>query len=69
MLTLCCLQVLLQLALQGEHGQERAAAVKAIQAFCMANPEGQLALLSDLLSSVAFQARGEHFIDVEDHRL
>lgn len=53
-----CLQVIAHMALHAQDKRLQHAAVRAVQGFCIANPEGQLALLSDLPHSAIHEFRG-----------
>ena len=53
------MQVILHFALDVPERRVQLAAVKALQAFCIANPEGQLALLSDLSNLTTTADSGE----------
>lgn len=59
LLTLVLTQVVVQLAMHDRDRRVKLAAVKALQAFCIANPEGQLLLLSDLSAHTPSQSTGE----------
>ena len=54
------MQVILHFALNVPERRVQLAAVKALQAFCIANAEGQLALLSDLSDLTKTADSGEY---------
>lgn len=59
LVTLVFTQVIVELAMHDGDRRVKLAAVKALQAFCIANPEGQLSLLSDLSAHTPSQSIGE----------